>query len=251
MTKLMLAVHERTSHRSCSALICDGCLPRSAPLLCRSTSTTRPSPRRCACMARNHSRRCCRCGLTGRRRRSSTRSPRQSGRSRMPPGHRGRSARSATGSRRGAGSGAIMSPRCCGGRRTCLVRTTSTIGCSTTPVAIRTQNTEAYVQNIVEEVLTDGSPEVAGIVEEHFPMAAMTDPHVFYGSGGDAGPAEEPRRIHRADGQRRPVRRCGRRRSHAQQSVLLGSNGGRVIARDERSISRPYGTKTARPWTRP
>ena len=31
-----------------------------------------------------------------------------------------------------------------------------------TAVAIRTQNTEAYVQNIVEEVLTDGSPEVAG-----------------------------------------------------------------------------------------
>ncbi|HNP57066.1 MAG TPA: EthD domain-containing protein [Gordonia sp. (in: high G+C Gram-positive bacteria)] len=62
-----------------------------------------------------------------------------------------------------------------------------------TAVAIRTQNTEAYVQNIVEEVLTDGSPEVAGIVEEHFPMAAMTDPHVFYGSGGDD--AELTRRI--------------------------------------------------------
>lgn len=54
-----------------------------------------------------------------------------------------------------------------------------------TPVAIRTQNTSAYVQNIVEEVLTPSSPEVSAIVEEHFPMAAMTDPHAFYGSGGD------------------------------------------------------------------
>ncbi|MFT3901331.1 MAG: EthD domain-containing protein [Gordonia sp. (in: high G+C Gram-positive bacteria)] len=62
-----------------------------------------------------------------------------------------------------------------------------------TAVAIRTQNTSAYVQNIVEEVLTDGSPEVAGIVEEHFPMAGMTDLHEFYGSRGDD--AELKRRI--------------------------------------------------------
>ena len=54
-----------------------------------------------------------------------------------------------------------------------------------TAIAIRTQNTSAYVQNIVEEVLTPASPEVAAIVEEHFPMAAITDPHVFYGSRGD------------------------------------------------------------------
>jgi hypothetical protein len=54
-----------------------------------------------------------------------------------------------------------------------------------TPIAIRTQNTTGYVQNIVEEALTPGSPEIAAIVEEHFPMAALTDPHAFYGSGGD------------------------------------------------------------------
>ena len=54
-----------------------------------------------------------------------------------------------------------------------------------TPIAIRTQATSAYVQNIVEEVLTPGSPELSAIVEEHFPMAGMTDPHAFYGSGGD------------------------------------------------------------------
>jgi hypothetical protein len=54
-----------------------------------------------------------------------------------------------------------------------------------TPIAIRTQNTSGYIQNIVEEALTPNSPEIAAIVEEHFPMAALTDPHAFYGSGGD------------------------------------------------------------------
>lgn len=54
-----------------------------------------------------------------------------------------------------------------------------------TPIAIRTQATTAYVQNIVDEILTPGSPELAAIVEEHFPMAAMTDQHAFYGSRGD------------------------------------------------------------------
>jgi len=62
-----------------------------------------------------------------------------------------------------------------------------------TPIAIRTQATSAYIQNIVEESLTAGSPEIAAIVEEHFPMAAMTDPHAFYGSRGDD--AELNRRI--------------------------------------------------------
>jgi len=54
-----------------------------------------------------------------------------------------------------------------------------------TPIAIRTQNTSAYIQNVVEESLTPSSPDVSAIVEEHFPMAAMTDSHAFYGSGGD------------------------------------------------------------------
>jgi len=62
-----------------------------------------------------------------------------------------------------------------------------------TPIAIRTQNTSGYVQNVVEEALTPSSPELAAIVEEHFPMAALADPHAFYGSGGDD--AELNRRI--------------------------------------------------------
>ncbi len=54
-----------------------------------------------------------------------------------------------------------------------------------TPIAIETQNTFGYVQNAVEETLTPSSPEISAIVEELFPMAALTDIHEFYGSGGD------------------------------------------------------------------
>jgi hypothetical protein len=54
-----------------------------------------------------------------------------------------------------------------------------------TTIAIETQGTFGYVQNPVVEPVTPGAPEVAGIVEELFPMAAMTDSHAFYGSGGD------------------------------------------------------------------
>lgn len=54
-----------------------------------------------------------------------------------------------------------------------------------TRVAIETQGTFGYVQNRVVDEVVPGSPAVAGIVEELFPMAAMTDLHAFYGSGGD------------------------------------------------------------------
>lgn len=54
-----------------------------------------------------------------------------------------------------------------------------------TAVAIETQATFGYVQNRVLGPATDGAPEVAAIVEELFPIEALTDPHAFYGSGGD------------------------------------------------------------------
>jgi hypothetical protein len=54
-----------------------------------------------------------------------------------------------------------------------------------TPVAIATQGTFGYTQHPVVEHLTPGGQDVAGIVEELFPMAAMSDHHAFYGSGGD------------------------------------------------------------------
>lgn len=63
-----------------------------------------------------------------------------------------------------------------------------------TTVAIETQATFGYVQNTVVESITDGK-RVDALVEELFPMAAMTDPHAFYGTGGDE--AELQRRISR------------------------------------------------------
>ncbi|MDI6910055.1 EthD domain-containing protein [Nocardioides sp.] len=54
-----------------------------------------------------------------------------------------------------------------------------------TPIAIRTQATFGYVQNVVVEPVTTGAPRVDAFVEELFPSAAMTDMHAFYGSGGD------------------------------------------------------------------
>jgi hypothetical protein len=62
-----------------------------------------------------------------------------------------------------------------------------------TPIAIRTQATSGYVQNIVTGPVTDDAPRVDGLVEELFPSAGVTDMHTFYGSGGDD--AELHRRI--------------------------------------------------------
>lgn len=62
-----------------------------------------------------------------------------------------------------------------------------------TPIAIRTQATFGYVQNVVTGAVTDDAPPVDAIVEELFPSAGMTDTHAFYGSGGDD--AELQRRI--------------------------------------------------------
>ncbi|WP_373138485.1 hypothetical protein [Mycobacterium marinum] len=54
-----------------------------------------------------------------------------------------------------------------------------------TPVAIETQSTFGYTQNWVVRTLTPGAPEVAAIVEELFPMAAITDLKAFFGASDD------------------------------------------------------------------
>lgn len=59
-----------------------------------------------------------------------------------------------------------------------------------TQVAIDTQATFGYYQNIVDEPLTAVTPHVDAIVEELFPPAAVTDAHAFYGSGGDQAELE-------------------------------------------------------------
>jgi hypothetical protein len=56
---------------------------------------------------------------------------------------------------------------------------------SHTRVAIDTQSTFGYRQNVVVRALDDASPWVDAIVEENFPPEAMTSDHAFYDTGGD------------------------------------------------------------------
>ncbi len=64
-----------------------------------------------------------------------------------------------------------------------------------TRVAQEHQGAVAHVQHRVLEEAWPGSPDVAAVVEEHFPMEAVSDPHAFFGSGGD--PDELERRMSR------------------------------------------------------
>lgn len=54
-----------------------------------------------------------------------------------------------------------------------------------TRVAVETQSSFRYVQNLVVRPLGAGAPGFAAIVEESFPLAAAGDPKVFYDSEGD------------------------------------------------------------------
>ncbi|NPC97460.1 hypothetical protein [Nocardioides sp. zg-DK7169] len=62
-----------------------------------------------------------------------------------------------------------------------------------TGVAIRTQATFGYVQNIVRGCLTPEGTDVAAVVEELFVPEAVHDRHAFHGSEGDD--AELARRV--------------------------------------------------------
>lgn len=54
------------------------------------------------------------------------------------------------------------------------------------PVALELQCTYRYVRNAVVRRLTPDAPAFAGIVEEGFPAEAITDPHLWYRTGGSA-----------------------------------------------------------------
>jgi hypothetical protein len=56
---------------------------------------------------------------------------------------------------------------------------------SHTKVAIDTQSTFEYIQNVVIRPLTADSPPLDAMVEEGFPMAALTDPFTFFDAPGD------------------------------------------------------------------
>ncbi len=47
-------------------------------------------------------------------------------------------------------------------------------------VAIETQSTFGYVRNEIVRSLTPGNPRFTALVEENFPIEALTDPWVFY-----------------------------------------------------------------------
>lgn len=55
-----------------------------------------------------------------------------------------------------------------------------------TQVAIDTQATFGYTQNVVVRALTDDAPPIDAIVEENFPDEAVSDPYVFYGAADEA-----------------------------------------------------------------
>ncbi len=54
-----------------------------------------------------------------------------------------------------------------------------------TQVAIETQSTFEYTQNVVVRSLSAGAPVFDAIVEECFPATAMTDPYTFFDAPGD------------------------------------------------------------------
>lgn len=55
-----------------------------------------------------------------------------------------------------------------------------------TPVAIATQATFGYTQNTVVRALTPDAPRIDAIVEELFPIEAVSDLHAFFGAADDA-----------------------------------------------------------------
>ena len=56
---------------------------------------------------------------------------------------------------------------------------------SHTDVAVGTQSTFRYVQNVVARTLTPDAPPLDALVEEGFPTAALDSPQAFYDAVGD------------------------------------------------------------------
>ena len=82
-----------------------------------------------------------------------------------------------------------------------------------TVVALQTQSTFQYRQNVVVRALTPSAPAWDCIVEESFPLAALTDPHVFL----DAVGSEQ----RRAANYERLMQSCGRFIDFASMRILL------------------------------
>jgi len=63
-----------------------------------------------------------------------------------------------------------------------------------TRIAIETQSTFLYLQNVVVRAVTRDAPPWSAIVEEGFPAEAATDPMVFFAAGTSQERLEENRR---------------------------------------------------------
>jgi hypothetical protein len=63
-----------------------------------------------------------------------------------------------------------------------------------TQVAIETQSTFLYIQNVIVRAVTPEAPAWSAIVEEGFPAEAPTDPMVFFAAGSSREKLEENRR---------------------------------------------------------
>jgi hypothetical protein len=61
-------------------------------------------------------------------------------------------------------------------------------------VALETQSTFAYVRNEIVRALTPGAPQWAALVEESFPIEALTDQAVWYAAVGSPERLERHRR---------------------------------------------------------
>lgn len=62
---------------------------------------------------------------------------------------------------------------------------------SHTQIAIDTQSTFGYRQNVIVRSLTYAAPSFDAIIEENFPAGAMESEHVFYEAGGDDAKLEQ------------------------------------------------------------
>jgi hypothetical protein len=101
-----------------------------------------------------------------------------------------------------------------------------------TQIAIETQSTFLYIQNVLVRPLTPNAPPWTAIVEEAFPAAAATDPMVFYN-------ADSPEKL--AAHQQRMMDSCqrfidfARLETHPMSAYVLKSHPGsravRVSAR--------------------
>ncbi|WP_101760597.1 hypothetical protein [Oceanicoccus sp. KOV_DT_Chl] len=65
---------------------------------------------------------------------------------------------------------------------------------SHTQIAIDTQSTFGYRQNVVTRKLTEAGPEIAAIIEENFPPEAMTSQHAFYDAYTEDGDEDDARK---------------------------------------------------------